>query len=368
MEKFSSFARSSMLIFLFLISLVYVQAAERGPYLSNVTQHAITIAWRVKKPGVSIVEFRKVNTNRWSRITLESTKLEQSVRLTGFLPNTSYEYQIDTFDENKKLCFQGKGIFKTAVKSGMPFNFIAYGDNRTGYEIHRRLVEHMLREEDIRFIINTGDLVNSGYDMRSWDEFFEITKPLLNHIPFYPCPGNHEGDGKEYLKNFYLPGNERYYSFWYSDILFIALNTNEAFDDWSTQYKWFWRTLKNGLKKKPAYVVVFFHHPPFSDGPHGDTEEVKRYLVPLIERYKVVLVLSGHDHIYEHFLIGNTHYIVTGGGGAPLYRVNKTSRGIKAISAHHYIVFEYTGKTLRAIVKDVDGAIIDEFAIPRRSY
>ncbi len=47
--------------------------------------------------------------------------------------------------------------------------------------------------------------------------------------------------------------------------------------------------------------------------------KVTHLILPLIGGYsKCKLFYSGHSHSYERFRVGARHYVVTGGGGAPL--------------------------------------------------
>ena len=55
---------------------------------------------------------------------------------------------------------------------------------------------------------------------------------------------------------------------------------------------------------RAKWTIAVFHHPPYSDGSHvSDTEDrmvqVREHVVPILERYGVDLVLSGHSHGYE---------------------------------------------------------------------
>ena len=45
------------------------------------------------------------------------------------------------------------------------------------------------------------------------------------------------------------------------------------------------------------------------------------------------MVFSGHDHDYERSLINDVTYIVSGGGGAPLYQKQFTSYPIRLLRA-----------------------------------
>ena len=61
------------------------------------------------------------------------------------------------------------------------------------------------------------------------------------------------------------------------------------------------------------WTVVYFHHPPYSKGSHNSDIEIelvnmRERVVPIFERYKVDLVLSGHSHSYERSYLLNGHY------------------------------------------------------------
>ncbi len=59
------------------------------------------------------------------------------------------------------------------------------------------------------------------------------------------------------------------------------------------------------------------------------------------------MVFSGHDHLYQRGEVDGLDYIVSGGGGAPLYPIRCGIRGKrrcrvddgmkKAVSAYHYV-------------------------------
>jgi hypothetical protein len=46
-------------------------------------------------------------------------------------------------------------------------------------------------------------------------------------------------------------------------------------------------------------LLVAGHYPVVSMGEHGDTDELKQYLVPLLEQYRVNAYFDGHDHFSE---------------------------------------------------------------------
>ena len=72
------------------------------------------------------------------------------------------------------------------------------------------------------------------------------------------------------------------------------------------------------------------HWGPYDSGNHGENTTAQIDWVPVLQQYRVDAILSGHDYDYERGFSSTTNlrYIVTGGGGAPLY----TDEQPKAIS------------------------------------
>ena len=126
-------------------------------------------------------------------------------------------------------------------------------------------------------------------------------------IPNVAIPGNHEqgknGDGKRRLSHrwrpqFEFPLNgpkgleETCFTFVYHNVLFIGLDSNR---DQKIQAEWLDQVLS---EKKAQWVVCSFHHPIFSTAKDRDNPELRAMWKPIIDKYKVDLVLQGHDHSY----------------------------------------------------------------------
>jgi hypothetical protein len=74
----------------------------------------------------------------------------------------------------------------------------------------------------------------------------------------------------------------------------------------------------------------------------------------------VDLVLSGHDHIYERGDAGGTKYLVSGGGGAPVYKLGPpTPTTRKAESSYHFVEVTTTANDLRVVAHRAEGSIIE---------
>jgi acid phosphatase len=92
--------------------------------------------------------------------------------------------------------------------------------------------------------------------------------------------------------------------------------------------------------------------------------------VPIFERYRVALVLNGHDHNYQRYTSRrDVTYIVTGGGGAALYPVRSDCRETPARAAaarrHHFTAVQIAGDSMTVTAVAAGGAVLDRTVIHR---
>ena len=78
----------------------------------------------------------------------------------------------------------------------------------------------------------------------------------------------------------------------YQGTRFISLNSTEATE---SQIAWLRSTLENNHN---TWTVVTFHHPMFSPATDRDNPKLREQWKPLLDEFKVDLVLNGHDHTY----------------------------------------------------------------------
>ncbi len=239
--------------------------------------------------------------------------------------------------------------------------FAVLGDTRTQHEVHRRVVERLLAAAP-DFVLHTGDLVADGNDPALWETFFEIERDLLTRVPFYPALGNHEGNSPLYFEHFDLPGNERWYTFEHENARFICLEVDGSadYEPGSEQYVWLEQTLAANTQ---PWLFAFFHFPPYTSAEEAGYERsLRRALVPLFERYGVDVVFNGHKHNYERNEVNGVTYVVTGGGGAPLYApVEREPTQAAFALAHHFVLVRIAGDRLEATTISVDGEVLDTF-------
>ena len=242
---------------------------------------------------------------------------------------------------------------------------VVYGDARTNHDIHRKIVGHILTFRP-QAVFSTGDQVNDGRVLDEWVIFNEIITPIRKTSEFYPLLGNHERNANFYFENFRLSDNERWYSVRKGPVLFFMLDSNWLIGPGSNQHAWLEKELQN-IPREVKFVAAVFHHPILSSGPYPDEKNLRKRLLPLLEKYRVDLVFVGHEHVYERsFKDGITH-VTTGGGGAPLHlKLRHKPYGQVFASVHHFCVLRTAGQTLEVCAYDTEMALIDEFRLKSR--
>ena len=269
------------------------------------------------------------------------------------------------------------------------FSFLGYGDTRSGtpqpgvsgdgvvvHPEHSRIVDRMIAAAGelkptpfpVRFVLQSGDAVLRGQYAAMWNvSFTPIIERLTRGagIPYFFSAGNHDvgsmppgdpgraiglhntltamskvipAEGSPRRLNGYLT-----YAFGYGNAFIIAIDSNIASD--AVQLSWVTDQLEGLDRARYKHVIVFFHHPPYSSGPHGggsadpvpgtgrkapdrvepQSAAIRTLYMPLFRKHHVRLLLTGHDHLYDHWVeryddAGTTYRIdtiITGGGGAP---------------------------------------------------
>lgn len=250
--------------------------------------------------------------------------------------------------------------------------FALYGDDRDGHDIHRKLCG-LIASEHPDLVLNTGDLVKRGNQADLWKIFDDITGDLRKQTEYIPVRGNHDFGDDAFESRFKLPvaPGTTYFSFNRGPCHFIGLDIDEhsAYDPESAQYKWLIGDLDSS-KGQFKRTFVYFHVPPYSIGRHGSDLKVRETLCPVFEKYGVDAVLNGHDHNYYRTLRNGVTYVVSGGGGAPLYETDPSKgaiEGDKWEMVNHFVLFDVNGSAVHAKVVRADGTVVEEFDLPNKS-
>jgi hypothetical protein len=295
--------------------------------------------------------------------------------LLGLAPSTRYAYAVRLGLGADARTTIAEGSFRTAPPLGTgPVEMLVFGDNRTDDEAHARVVAAMVASGPADLVLGTGDLVTHGSDPEDWAGAFAIEAPLLRSAAFFPTLGNHElalgGLGRDLYERYVrVPrtsgGGESYYAFTWGIARVIVLDSN---DDWSVrgaQREWLEGQLADAEDdERLLHRIVVMHHGPFSSGAHGPHEAMLATGVPALLRHRGVdLVLSGHDHDYERGDDGGLKYVVTGGGGAPLYEENRRLPAQLAFAPmHHFLRVRLDGPRIVVAVHRADGSLFERCA------
>lgn len=149
---------------------------------------------------------------------------------------------------------------------------------------------------DLQYENGTYEAFMASYDP-SWGRVKDITRP---------APGNHEYNTAGAAGYFQYFGDaagdptKGYSSYDIGDWHLVALNSNcdeVPCEVGSEQEQW----LRADLAAHPtACALVYWHHPRFSSGEHGDDPRLAD-LYRAADEGGVDVVLNGHDHHYERF-------------------------------------------------------------------
>ena len=227
-----------------------------------------------------------------------------SVTFRNLQPGTKYAYRVGD-GTNWSEWFH----FSTESTSEEPFSFIYFGDAQNDV---RSLWSRVIREAysdapKAKFLLHAGDLINNAQSDGEWGEWFSAGGWLNATIPNIPVVGNHEmhkvDDSKRQVTHHWRPQftlpthgpeglEETCYSFEYQNTLFVILNSNLKIDE---QAKWLDEVLSKNTK---PWIVCSFHHPIFSTAKDRDNPQLRAAWKPILDKYRVDLVLQGHDHTY----------------------------------------------------------------------
>ncbi|MDO9495051.1 MAG: metallophosphoesterase family protein, partial [Nocardioides sp.] len=336
-------------------------------------RHQMAVSWStpgsVRRPRLEVGPDHSLGrlVDVESRASKDVRTVYHHARLAGLQPGTTYRYRVSHAGSAPAT-----GTFRTAPARPRAFRFAAFGD--MGVNAAAAAHVALIREQEPDFSFVVGDLCyadSSGgtglggsdtQDFAVWDRWLRQIQPSARSTPWMTTVGNHEmeaGNGElgyaGYLDRFALPRNgvrgaPVTYSFVYGNVGFVALDGNDASYEiarnadylGSAQDRWLVRRLE-AMRARPDldFIVVGFHNCMYctnlvhgSDGGHRDRWEA------IFDRFRVDLVVNGHNHCYErtHPVRGGaavveaprgavvdsrrgTTYLTAGGAGQAVYPV-----------------------------------------------
>jgi hypothetical protein len=369
--------------FLILLPLQGIEIT-RGPYLQRPKDDSILLVWEQDKASSPQIKLSCDGDIRYIKTSKSTIRHEVSLNNLKKGQKCSYSIVNEGMEISKTHTFNTMPIDKTA------FSFVVMGDTRSDPEAHSNIISE-ISGQDIHFFVNTGDLVADGEVDSQWTDFFNIEQPLMSQATIFPVIGNHdEHDGKAELfcKYFVNPesssNKEEYYSVDYSNVHLVILDGHAEADEWylcslrglmtddcfnEKQEAW----LKKDIAQAHAnpdidHILVFVHAGPYTskEGRTGNLH--MRNLLDFFAQNNVSAIISGHDHYYERGTSGNgIPYIISGGGGAPLYEVESPNiaphKVHKNLMDYHYLYITSAGKYLNIESRRLGGEVFDGIEI-----
>ncbi len=323
-----------------------------GPYLGNLTEDGITVAWKTNLPtkGEVILEngktYRSTNESTWHR-----------VRISGLKYGKSYVYRIRCTTENDT--FETRP-YRFKIPDPYNFKFSVFGDTRASWKtpgtreringvntaILRRIAIESYRDS-AAFMIVVGDLIRGYTEDTSfvrimYETWLWAIEPVSPFLPVFTVVGNHDAGAplirdsmRAYYdpppplsaENFWLkyfpnpengpenpdslpPYRGNVYSFKIGQSLFVVLNTD--YDQkvvWDTvfsvrldkiQFEWADSLMKS---VKVPYKFVFWHEPLLPSGAHRGSAldmhpEAQDSAAALLFNHGITALFNAHEHIY----------------------------------------------------------------------
>ena len=247
------------------------------------------------------------------------------------------------------LALAGEAI----LTNGPALDFFVIGDwGRRGNACQSRVAGQMAALAEVSkpsFILSVGDNfyedgVCSVKDPQ-WEESFEkVYHQESLQVPWYSILGNHD---------YHSPGNcdaqtqyhqvnarwnmpARYYkqsfkidSSVVADFFFLdttpmigsyysllwgrKTRLNVMTQDVPAQLAWFRQALQSSTA---PWKIVAGHHPIFSGGGHGDSQELIESILPLLNEFNVHAYFNGHDHDLQHLVSGRVNFFDSGSGSS----------------------------------------------------
>jgi 3',5'-cyclic AMP phosphodiesterase CpdA len=356
---------------------------SRQPYLQSTTATTTKVVWGstqdrgrvlLREPGGDVVAsvpgvYAGDPDRRAARLAAQRRPGEEldagdiylmKAELTDLEPGHLYCYQL--FADGIALTELAPMITATLPGGDEPLRFIAVGDTGTGGAAQEAIAKR-ISALPFDLMLFLGDVAyDSGTPGQLESKFFTVYRDFLRYVPVYPAIGNHERRsrlGRPYFEAFVLPEPERYYSFDWGNVHFVAIDTTQRDEK---QLVWLENDLANN---KLPWVIVFGHHPMYTNSMRGPQMWIRRAFANIFTRHRVDLVLTGHEHQYERFRVADVNYIVSGGGGGQLTRFYGGSRALKQATVHHFLSFEVTAKVLVMEAIDISGNEVETLRLAK---
>lgn len=257
-----------------------------------------------------------------------------------------------------------------------PLTVVAYGDMRftdpanvtaTSPAARQALIRRIAAEKPDAILLN-GDVPWHGGNPKDYEVYRTETQAWRDaNLRIFPALGNHEFAEcavPQCLANWWAAFPKLKGRRWYSvrlgaKIYAIALDSDDSLLPGSEQQRWLKSQIAS-LPREVQFVLISMHHPPVADiqtrlivdhNPRPNEIALAQFLqTAAATSHARFIVAAGHIHNYQRFLQDGVVYLVSGGGGAAPYQIDRTPPDLYQDSGfpnYHYVKFVLNGDTLR---------------------
>ncbi|QDZ23711.1 metallophosphatase [Chloropicon primus] len=188
-------------------------------------------------------------------------------------------------------------------------------------------MDHITQElGDVAAMVVMGDLSYADNIDARWDNWGRLFEPVLDKIPLFGLPGNHEIETDQEDGVSFRPYAHRFQNMptcdngcggfdnkgwkanmWYSYNIgsahIIHVSSYHKYEAGSPQYMWLDRDLSSLDRTKTPWVIVNLHAPWYNSNVAHQGEfqsyAIRREWQPLLCQHRVNMMFAGHVHSYE---------------------------------------------------------------------
>ena len=334
----------------------YVQAGRSG------AAGQMSVMWAATDSGAQYrLQWRPAGAKGWkspldpSKVALKHSPSHLSlatVELRNLPLGQPFDYRV--IDGQKQL-FQATARAPQAACD--TYNFAVFGDCGWG-SAEQKALAYRIYKDGVDFAVLTGDIVyHHGCVDEYLKHYFPVYNceapspdsgaPLLRSTLFYAAPGNHDiyygsrgmsgnfesfphglayfllwnqplngpkfaaleagstpmAGGHKECAEFLSEAGDKFpdmasFSFDYGNAHWTILDAN-PYVDWKSPKRVAWLEADLQAASRAKWRFVAFHQPAFHSGRSHGREQQMRNIAPLMEKYKVDVVFSGHVHNYQ---------------------------------------------------------------------
>lgn len=375
----------------FIILPIWSIGIIHGPYLQNLNETEVTIVWISDKPSVGWLELAQCDSSDFygierqkyfdTKIGLKKISKVHSVKITDLKPKTRYRYRVCvqevTGHVGHKVYYGDVASTDVFLKKPLSFMTNDISKNEISFallcDIHgnTNTFEQLVKQCDLHstdLFLFAGDMVTS---MNNQEQIFggfmdKAVDLFAGSVPMYYCRGNHETRGPlahEFQTYFNPEEDNLFYMFRQGPVCFVILDCGEdksdsdlsyygitAYDEYrSLQQKWLEKILNSDLYKDAPFKIIVCHIPPLRNydegGWHGELD-IRNKFIPLLEKAKPDVFLSGHFH---------THKIVKDEVSFPII-INSNNTLLKA---------KVNDNKMDIKIHDLNGEVVEHFIVEK---